>query len=70
MAHWLAPSSPNDLTDEAVKQLAPIAKKHGKLKAIHVAEHPASLNISSRTGLTEFERFLEDAVREIADGAC
>jgi cytosine/adenosine deaminase-related metal-dependent hydrolase len=56
----LAPSSPNDLTDVALSQIATIAKKYGKLKAIHVAEHPTSLSISKRrTGLTEVERALK-----------
>ncbi len=60
IADGLAPSSPNDLTDAALSQMAMMAKKHGKLKAIHAAEHPSSLNISERrTGLTEVERAIK-----------
>lgn len=59
VAYGLAPSSPNDLTDESLKQLAFMAKRYGKLRATHVAEHPGSLGISrKRTGLTEVERAL------------
>jgi len=56
----LGPSSPNDLTDEALRQLAEIARAHGKLRAIHAAEHPDSERISkNRSGLTEVERAIK-----------
>jgi len=58
--HGLAPSSPNDITDEALQQLAEIAKEHRKLRATHAAENPESERVSkSRTGLTEVERAVE-----------
>ena len=53
----LAPSSPNDLTDEAMRQLAEITSGHGKLRAIHASEHPDSEKFSmARSKLTEVER--------------
>jgi cytosine/adenosine deaminase-related metal-dependent hydrolase len=53
----LAPSSPNDLTDEAMRQLAEITGAHGKLRAIHASEHPDSERISmNRSKLTEVQR--------------
>ncbi len=53
----LAPSSPNDLTDEALQQMAEIANVNGKLRAIHAGEHPDSERISkNRSHLTEVER--------------
>lgn len=56
-SHGLAPSSPNDLTDEGLTQLACAAKICKKLKATHVAENPKSIELSKRrTGLTEIER--------------
>jgi cytosine/adenosine deaminase-related metal-dependent hydrolase len=60
IAYGFAPSSPNDLTDEALVQLALMAEKHRKFKATHAAENPESVNISRRrTGITEVERALK-----------
>ncbi len=57
LADGLGLSGANELTDDALKQLSKIAQEHGKFKAIHVAEHPESREISKRrTGLTEVER--------------
>ena len=54
-----APSAPNDYTDEALRQLASLARKHGKIRATHVAESPDSLKISkSRAGLSDVRRAL------------
>lgn len=54
LAEGFGISSPNELTDPALKQLAEAAKKFGRLKAIHVAEDPRSSEISlSRAGMTE-----------------
>ena len=53
----LALSSPNDVTDEAMKQLADITIKNNKFRAIHASEAPNSKNISiERSGHTEVER--------------
>ena len=57
MTQGLALSSPNDITDEAMRQLADLAIKYKKLRAIHASEAPDSRNISvERSGLTEIER--------------
>ncbi|MBS7622919.1 amidohydrolase family protein [Candidatus Bathyarchaeota archaeon] len=57
MVHGLAPSSPNDVTDEELDQLSSIAKRHGKLKATHAAESPHSEEASRRmSGSTEVHR--------------
>jgi cytosine/adenosine deaminase-related metal-dependent hydrolase len=53
----LALSSPNDITDEAMRQIADLATKYKKFRAIHAYETPDSRNISvERSGLTEIER--------------
>ncbi|MFX1243148.1 MAG: amidohydrolase family protein [Promethearchaeota archaeon] len=53
----LALSSPNDITDEAMKQLADFTIKNNKFRAIHASEAPNSKNISiERSGHTEVER--------------
>ena len=53
----IALSSPNDMTDEAMRQLADFAIKNNKFRAIHASEVPDSKNISvERSGLTEIER--------------
>jgi len=53
----IVPTSPNDVTDEALRQLSSINKKNNWLKITHVAEDPRSIEISKRrTGLTEVER--------------
>ncbi|WP_455280133.1 amidohydrolase family protein [[Eubacterium] cellulosolvens] len=53
----IALSSPNDMTDEAMRQLADFAIKINKFRAIHASEVPDSKNISmERSGLTEIER--------------
>jgi len=58
--HGLAPSSPNDVTDESLRQLSQIAKQHNKLRATHAAESPDSERISkSGSGLTEVQRAIE-----------
>jgi len=50
-------SSPNDMTDEAMRQLADFATKNNKFRVIHAAEAPDSKKISvDRSGLTEIER--------------
>ncbi len=60
MLHGYAPSAPNDLTDQALEQLASTAEKHGRFKATHAAEHPDSTAISKkRTGLSEVERAIK-----------
>ncbi|MEM2635550.1 MAG: amidohydrolase family protein, partial [Candidatus Nezhaarchaeales archaeon] len=57
VAHGVAPSGANELTDDALKQYAEAAK--GLLKAIHVSENPMGRALSvRRTGLTEVERVL------------
>lgn len=56
----IAPSSPNDVTDQALQQLAALAEAYKKLKAIHAAEHPDSEKISrDRSGLSEVERAIK-----------
>ena len=56
----IVPTSPNDVTDEALKQLLRLNEKHGWLRITHVAENPRSIEISRRrTGLTEVERALK-----------
>ena len=56
----LAPSSPNDVTDETLRQLSRLAKQHSKLRATHAAESPDSEKISkSRGGLTEVQRAID-----------
>jgi len=58
--HGLAPSSPNDVTDETLRQLFRLAKQHSKLRATHAAESPDSERISkSRSGLTEVQRAID-----------
>ena len=58
--HGLAPSSPNDVTDETLHQLSQIAKRHSKLRATHAAESPDSERISkSKSGLTEVQKALD-----------
>lgn len=57
VAHGVAPSSPNELTDDALKQYAKAARS--KLRATHASENPKGRAISiKRTGLTEVERAL------------
>ena len=58
--HGLAPSSPNDVTDETLRQLSRLAKQHSKLKTTHAAESPDSERISkSKSGLTEVQRAID-----------
>jgi cytosine/adenosine deaminase-related metal-dependent hydrolase len=53
----IVPTSPNDVTDEALRQLSSINEKNNWLRITHVAEDPSSIEISKkRTGLTEVER--------------
>jgi cytosine/adenosine deaminase-related metal-dependent hydrolase len=53
----IVPTSPNDVTDEALRQLSSINEKNNWLRITHVAEDPNSIEISKRrTGLTEVER--------------
>jgi cytosine/adenosine deaminase-related metal-dependent hydrolase len=57
MTQGIAPSSPNDATDAALKQLAEIATQHQRMKVTHAVENPHSEKISrERSGLTEVER--------------
>lgn len=57
ISEGLALSSPNDMTDEAMRQLADFTIKKNKFRAIHASEAPDSKNISvERSGLTEIER--------------
>ncbi|MEM3004211.1 MAG: amidohydrolase family protein [Candidatus Bathyarchaeia archaeon] len=53
----LAPSSPNDVSDEYLSQLSRIAGIHGKLRATHAAESPSSEEVSRRMSRsTEVQR--------------
>ncbi len=57
MTEGLALSSPNDITDETMQQLAEITIKKNKFRAIHASEAPNSKKISvDKSGLTEVER--------------
>ena len=62
----VAPSSPNDATDQALRQVAKMAKVQAKLRATHAAENPDSERISKeRTGLSEVERAIEHLEADI-----
>ncbi len=56
----IVPISPNDVTDEALRQLSTINEKNNWLRITHVAEDPSSIEISKRrTDLTEVERAIK-----------
>ena len=56
----IVPTSPNDVTDKALRQLSCINEKNNWLRITHVAEDPSSIEISKRrTGLTEVERAIK-----------
>lgn len=57
IAHGISSSSANDLTDPAMKQMSRLARRGGKLRAIHVAEAREGIEKSRRrTGMTDVER--------------
>lgn len=60
ITHGISSSSANDLTDPAMQQISDLARKSGKLRAIHVAEAKESIEKSKRrTGMTDVERVVK-----------
>ena len=60
IAHGISSSSANDLTDPAMQQMCDLARRSGKLRAIHVAEARESIEKSRRrTGMTDVERVVK-----------
>jgi len=60
IAHGISSSSANDLTDPAMRQMSDLARRNGKLRAIHVAEAKESIEKSKRrTGMSDVERVVK-----------
>lgn len=60
ITHGISSSSANDLTDPAMQQIGDLARRSGKLRAIHVAEAKESIEKSKRrTGMTDVERVVK-----------
>jgi len=60
ITHGISSSSANDLTDPAMRQMSDLARRNGKLRAIHVAEAKESVEKSKRrTGMSDVERVVK-----------